>query len=715
MIYELTSYLTSWFFGMSVFSQICVILLSAFVPLYIISYVGNKILRRRRKNNNPELWQYLDTYLEMKKPGFAVFINGGWGSGKTYFIKHYLAPHNLFKMPCYLSLFGVNSRSEFNFRMWKAILSTKIKIAVMLCVLLVSGLMALGLGIRNYSLLRAIDFWSLVIPTLIGALVFIWSFIHLFARDLMLRFRYLVLDDFERAGVDYPILMAWISELVEHRCCPVIIIGNEHEILKKLNSDNRNAPMESAEGGRGESSRQLHVESFACEQYKCMKEKVIGKEFFLGQNDILVIKALTSELPRSASLRKILNDNTDWFISEILNPLHRIKLQTNYRALEHVMHNFCWHFSTASGYVENEKIWKALIPRYFSVMYCKEIGELFNIPFTTQDAKELFSFGSCASAASKKLVELYPCWGSLQSLLSEYVWIALIENEVFDFCYMERDFDSFLYAQNSLLSEWHFAYDLDDAELESLINKTNDALFKHKIHSPKEIMLLADAMMDIQEVCDICGSIDHVNELFNNYIEIEVKSGKFVFGVLNRDYYNSEKRAIERIGQNKPSLNKIRQKLLKETQDAFSCGLRSMFYEMLNTLKSKDKTALADWFNTDNHNEVDIYSGNEPQLLWDALDKTSTAAFNEAFDAFQIYLIDFKNDLINLSLSGFKFWNEFVSIALHYQKQWSTTNSCKMKNFRTGYFIEQVKPLLDQYAKSKNITRQGENNGQDEV
>ncbi|MDZ7796202.1 MAG: P-loop NTPase fold protein [Candidatus Marinimicrobia bacterium] len=42
-----------------------------------------------KENHNKHISTYLDWYLELDNPKFAVMIKGKWGSGKTYFIQKY--------------------------------------------------------------------------------------------------------------------------------------------------------------------------------------------------------------------------------------------------------------------------------------------------------------------------------------------------------------------------------------------------------------------------------------------------------------------------------------------------------------------------------------------------------------------------------------------------------------------------------------------------
>ena len=89
---------------------------------YLISLIWHKEGLSNKKiinNENDYIREYLDSYLKRDKPGFAVFINGPWGCGKTFFIKHY---KNKKLMQCYVSLFGVTNKDEFEHRLWKGVL-----------------------------------------------------------------------------------------------------------------------------------------------------------------------------------------------------------------------------------------------------------------------------------------------------------------------------------------------------------------------------------------------------------------------------------------------------------------------------------------------------------------------------------------------------------------------------------------------------------------
>ena len=68
-----------------------------------------------------EITKLLDSYIEWEKPDYAIMLTGGWGTGKTYFIKDYierkhLVPHR--RKIIYLSLYGIESESEIEKQVW---------------------------------------------------------------------------------------------------------------------------------------------------------------------------------------------------------------------------------------------------------------------------------------------------------------------------------------------------------------------------------------------------------------------------------------------------------------------------------------------------------------------------------------------------------------------------------------------------------------------
>ncbi|MFV0352345.1 MAG: P-loop NTPase fold protein [Oscillospiraceae bacterium] len=67
--------------------------------------------------NNEQIITIVNDYLTLDIYNYAIMINGGWGSGKTYFIKQVLFPaleekSQIKRKPIYVSLYGLKSTEE---------------------------------------------------------------------------------------------------------------------------------------------------------------------------------------------------------------------------------------------------------------------------------------------------------------------------------------------------------------------------------------------------------------------------------------------------------------------------------------------------------------------------------------------------------------------------------------------------------------------------
>ncbi len=68
---------------------------------------------------NQGIWDYLNEYVLNPDPQYAVFINGNWGCGKTFFVKNWIVYYNGLSAqedrtlrPIYVSLYGVRQTSQ---------------------------------------------------------------------------------------------------------------------------------------------------------------------------------------------------------------------------------------------------------------------------------------------------------------------------------------------------------------------------------------------------------------------------------------------------------------------------------------------------------------------------------------------------------------------------------------------------------------------------
>lgn len=187
--------------------------------------------------NNGHITTYLNEYIKMPDPRYAVLLKGKWGSGKTFFIQKLIEEWNLKSdtsddkivlKPIYISLYGVSSVKT---------ITEKIK-SILNPFLYSKGAKAIKkILIGTVKLTAKIDldiggdqdddsFFSFDLNTL-----------NLLTEknDKISGDKILVFDDFERCKIPIDELFGYINNFVEHNQCKVILIADEDKIDKKNN------------------------------------------------------------------------------------------------------------------------------------------------------------------------------------------------------------------------------------------------------------------------------------------------------------------------------------------------------------------------------------------------------------------------------------------------------------------------------------------------
>lgn len=171
--------------------------------------------------DNSEIEKYLNYYITIENPGYAVFLNGPWGSGKTWFIREFKRKNGEDKF-VHISLYGVSSIDQITdqvfHQLYPKLTSGKNKI--------------IGKGLKDI------------------AGIFGYSADHIDLKEYLkiTSEKILIFDDLERC--DSPnLVLGYINRCIEHTGNKVIIIGEE-EFLKAKD-----------------------------ESFKAQKEKTIGRNF----------------------------------------------------------------------------------------------------------------------------------------------------------------------------------------------------------------------------------------------------------------------------------------------------------------------------------------------------------------------------------------------------------------------------------------------------
>lgn len=213
-------------------------------------------------DDNRHITQYLDEYINMRNPRFAVMITGKWGCGKTYYIHKRLEEWNKITIkadketiqlkPIYISVNGLSSVGavvrKIKTALYPLLYSKGARIAKKV---IMSALLAL-----TKSKLDLDDDGS---GEDLKSLMDVEGILEVFKSnsEQVKGNRILVIDDVERCRLPLDELFGFINEIIEHSDSKAILICDESRLLELSEKDS------------------LKV------GYKDFKEKVIGQTFTL--------------------------------------------------------------------------------------------------------------------------------------------------------------------------------------------------------------------------------------------------------------------------------------------------------------------------------------------------------------------------------------------------------------------------------------------------
>ncbi|EGL5540491.1 TPA: hypothetical protein N3A18_000584 [Salmonella enterica subsp. arizonae serovar 56:z4,z23:-] len=427
---------------------------------------------------NKQLSDYLDYYFKLpNSPGFAVMIDGSWGSGKTWYISKFCENGNYKDLSIFnISLYGLNHITQIDEEIFKQahpILSHKgVLIAGALTKAALKATVRIDLdGDKkddvNLSLsIPSVDFKKISKNPSESVLIF---------------------DDFERTSVPLKELLGYINHFVERNGCKVVILTNENEIIK-FN-----------------------------EEYSKTKEKMIGATFRYKSNISEAYNTLIDEI-NSCKLKEYLLSFRDGFID-----IYEKSGCTNFRMFRNFLMDFERFFNIlASKIKEHDKTIEHLLYVYFIFYFeTKQNGlsTYSNSMFYPSDDQKL----TVADLNTKYQRPLF-----VDMILSADVWAALMNNEV-DSERINKEISESRFYFNPVAPEWVKLWGfnfLDDEEFMTLRDIVKKQLQDKTFNNANIIRHVVGLMLELSrnslidfEPCDIVkAGVDCAKHAFDTGI-----------------------------------------------------------------------------------------------------------------------------------------------------------------------------------------------------
>ena len=171
--------------------------------------------------NVSELNDFIKHYLEKDKTHSAIMLNGGWGAGKSHYIKNQLEEFlkdEGKKRTVIVSLYGLKEVSEISKSIYLEMRLLNHKI-------LGSERARAGM-LAGKTLIKGVaSFFNVDLNADEASLQSLYDSIDLSGKLI-------ILEDIERSEIDLLQLLGYVNSLVEQDDVKVLLVANEGEILK---------------------------------------------------------------------------------------------------------------------------------------------------------------------------------------------------------------------------------------------------------------------------------------------------------------------------------------------------------------------------------------------------------------------------------------------------------------------------------------------------
>ena len=312
---------------------------------------------------NKHVKEYLNYYIKLDNPRFAIMISGNWGCGKTFFIKNVMNEwakssdaEDVKINPIYISLNGISSINQIKDLIRKQVspflYSKGIKIAKNILLGLVKTTVKIDLDFNNDD---DID----------GDCSLVLDPLDLFDIDNkeIRNDRIIVFDDVERCKIDIDEIFGFINNFVEHKKCKVILLNDENKIKDKY-------------------------EKKESKEYNSFKEKLIGKTFKIEPEIEKTLVEFIEEIDGKDILLKDLDSIIELF---------KISKTENLRILRHSLFDYLRLKDLLDKKLKNNDNYEDFLSKilnYFLIIYFEykngnvDIAEFQNNYLKSEDEKE---------------------------------------------------------------------------------------------------------------------------------------------------------------------------------------------------------------------------------------------------------------------------------------------------------------------------------------
>lgn len=520
---------------------------------------------------NADINNFLNYYVTLPDPQYAVMLNGKWGCGKTFFIKSWIDDYcnetneNVEKLhPVYVSLFGLNALSQITEAIDREVhpfINSKfVKGGKMLLNMASKAVFKTDLDLDGNGKDDTTVNWSIDVLSLFKG------------KDEELKpLHLLVFDDVERCGINMKNLLGYINYFVEQCHCKVILIGDD----SKINGNEK-----------------VLFDDFA--------EKTIGRIFTVEANIIDAIDCFVT------------NDFKCNFLSDETNKKLVLDAFTatqfsNLRVLRQTLDDYKHLLSkVASSLIDKDRHFFQMLLAQFIIVYAefksgdRETIEQFNtfdnIMWMNYEKGDMKN-GDKASVMKEKY---QPLSNEVHEFLLHPSFVGLIVNSIKTGCDISSYITTTVYRRLNLpilqrLDNWYYM--------------SNDEF--HKVYKDAEASIVSDSKLTLQEIINIVEWLMLVEQYTGTTLNVDIinKAKNRIIQILNAidtktDLSGAKRTAYQALERYREPNNKMKdfsdwfnsewEKVDIQVQDPYVYLLENLTDENVGKLVAMENEALPD-------------------------------------------------------------------------------------------------------------------------
>lgn len=566
---------------------------------------------------NQHINDFLDYYLNLNEPQYAVLLSGKWGSGKTFFVDKFIDDRKKKNNVVKISLFGLKTKEDIHkklmFKLFGLDNHHNVKIIIK----------AIGFALNKFVGIKLIDMsmeWALKQEGNQNAIF--------------------IFDDLERAEIGLIELHGYINELTEIYKQKVILLADED----KLKED---------------------------ENYIPFKEKTIGKTFAIEQNFETAFGTFLQELKNS---KDILSRN-----QSVIKAVFGTADYQNLRSLrqtmldfDHLINNFELKFK------EHLELMSEIIQIFFA--FSLEIKsnrlDISTLAILSELRIERIHLDEKNDSIETEIEKVYRKYDfiNFDSLLfPNALWIELFSKYFITSQQITESLNKSRYFFREQKEEWvmlwHYMW-IEEDEFQTALNQTLVKLEKNEYLEPTVIMQVLGIFLELIDKKIYNRTKDQVVNDIKKYVDVNIKELEGIYTLSDYEldgHYAYYGYRSEESGEFKY----IKDYLVEQADHLRNEGLEEKGNYIIKCLNENNIEEFTNMLSVERNKEIlyrlPVLNAINPQDFFDALLQVKNKNMRDVLGVLKNrYSLIFSDDQEGL-ISEIEFWKSLIEIVNSYE------------------------------------------------